>query len=368
MRLLAAASTSTMLALMNLAGPMSVSGVDDNVQPSSTAAGVAATDLGGTWRPMARAPFGGVGVPGGWTGEELIVIDPEGKRQAAAYDPSADAWQTIARPSWKVGAYTPAHWTGTELVFVESRHGTERGFAAYDPATDSWRVTAPGPIGDITASAEADGVIVAASGGDLAAAVYDPVVDTWTALLPVPAEPADAMPVGHTLVLFATDAGVYALSAPPGADATFSIARLDPATGTWSESSSGPISALAGIPLWTGEAFVFRSYPLSPNDPGDGHARDGRYDPTTDMWTVETNDCGIDTSDAVWTGSLILAATDGLAFDPAADECYTLPAPPRVHRSRPLRVWTGTELLEFSGNTGEESPAKRDGIVYRPPA
>jgi hypothetical protein len=317
---------------------------------------------------MARAPFGAIGAPGGWTGSELVAVDPERKRQAAAYDPRADTWRRIARAPWRVGAYTPAHWTGSELVFIESRHGTERGFAAYDPALDSWRVTAPAPIADVTASAGADGVIVAASGDDLSAASYDPVTDAWTPLPAVPAEPADVMPVGHTLVLLATDAGVYALTAPPGPDTTFSIARLDLATGTWSSPSSGPISALAGIPVWTGETFVFRSYPLAPNHPGDGQARDGRYDPAADAWTVETNACGLDTTAAVWTGSLILDVPTRLAYDPATDDCFAIPAPPRAERSRPLRVWTGSELLEFSGNTGEESRPKRDGITYRPPA
>ncbi|MGI8794625.1 MAG: hypothetical protein ACR2H3_15875 [Acidimicrobiales bacterium] len=358
-----------MLALTILAGSMSVTGAENAASPpASPAVTSGSADLGGIWRRMAQGPFGDIGVPGGWTGSELVVVDPEGKRRAAAYDPLGDAWREVARPPRKVWPYTPAHWTGNELVFIEARNGTERGFIAYDPSTDSWRVTAPAPLANVSASTVADGVIVAASGSDLSVAAYDPLTDTWTELPAVPAEPADAMPVGHTLVLIAIDEGVYALSAPPGTDGTFSIARLDLSSGTWTALSTGPISALAGIPVWTGESFVFRSYPLAPNDPGDGNARDGRYDPAADAWTVERNACGLDTTAAAWTGALILAVPDGLAYDPATETCYTLPAPPRAERSRALRVWTGTELLEFSGNTGEESPAKRDGVVYRPPA
>jgi hypothetical protein len=326
-----------------------------------------ATVLGGAWRRMARAPFGAVGAPGGWTGSELIVVDPQQKRRAAAYDPATDTWRAIARPPWKVGTYSPAYWTGSELVFVERRGADGRGLAVYDPAADSWRTTAPAPMGSIDGSVWADGVIVVASGGDLATAAYDPATDTWSGLPPIPIE-ADplAMPgMEHAFALYWTGEEVFALTSPhTDPEGTFTVTPLDLTTDTWGEPSIGPLSFLAGVPVWTGEEFVFASYG---SDVRWG-PRDGRYDPATDTWTVMAHACDLDTSAAVWTGSLILDVPVGLAYDPATGRCHQLPPPPRRERSRPLRVWTGTEVLEFSGNTGEESPAKRDGIVYRPPS
>ena len=326
-----------------------------------------ATALGGSWRRMARAPFGAVGVPGGWTGSELIVIDPDQKRRAAAYDPATDTWRAIARPPWRVGAYSPAYWTGSELVFVERRGADGRGLAAYDPAADSWRTTAPPPLGSIDGSVWADGVIVVASGGDLATAAYDPASDAWTELSPIPIEvdPLATPGMERAVALYWTGEEVFALTSPNiDPEGTFTFTPLDPTTGTWGEPSVGPLSFLAGVPVWTGEEFVFVSYSAAHG----GRERDGRYDPATDTWTVMEHPCDLDTSAAVWTGSLILDVPVGRAYDPASGQCATIPDPPRAERSRPLRVWTGTELLEFSGNTGEESPAKRDGITYRPPA
>ena len=325
-------------------------------------------ELGGTWRPMTPGPFGAVGVPGGWTGSELIVVDPDQERRAAAYDPDNDTWRAIAQPPWRVGAYSRAYWTGSELIFVERRGADGRGLAVYDPAADSWRTTAPAPRGSIDGSVWADGVIVVASGSDLATASYDPATDAWTELPPIPIE-ADplAMPgMEQAVALYWTGEEVFALTSPhTDPEGTFTVTPLDLTTDTWGEPSIGPLSFLAGVPVWTGEEFVFASYLSSDVRWG---PRDGRYDPATGTWTVTAHACDLDTSAAVWTGSLILDVPVGRAYDPASGQCYTLPAPPRPERSRPLRIWTGTELLAYSGNTGEESRAKRDGIAYQPPA
>ena len=52
-----------------------------------------------------------------------------------------------------------------------------------------------------------------------------------------------------------------------------------------------------------------------PDDPSglrDEPPRDGHYDPANDIWTVTANRCGLDTSDAVWTGALVLDARSPL--------------------------------------------------------
>ena len=67
---------------------------------AQTAPAAEVAELGGAWRKTARGPFGAVDMPGGWTGTELVVVDPEQKRRAAAYYPALDSWRTIARPPW----------------------------------------------------------------------------------------------------------------------------------------------------------------------------------------------------------------------------------------------------------------------------
>ncbi len=162
-----------------------------------------------------RAPFGATGMPGGWTGTEVVVVDPRQKRRAAAYYPSIDTWRTIARPPRKVAAGSPAYWTGTELVFVQPRGSGQRGLAAYDPITDKWRTTAPSPMNTIAASTWAAGVLVASSQSGLAAASYDPATDEWTDLPPVPPVegPADGA-TRRVLSLHWTGDEVFALTAP----------------------------------------------------------------------------------------------------------------------------------------------------------
>ena len=67
------------------------------------------TDLGGAWRRMARAPFGAVGVPGGWTGEELIVVDPRAEATSRRLRPG-DRYVACDRPSAMAGrSLQPGH-------------------------------------------------------------------------------------------------------------------------------------------------------------------------------------------------------------------------------------------------------------------
>jgi hypothetical protein len=373
---LASTGTATLLALAMLSGLAYAA--DDPSPPASPSAPPEAQaspasepqGLGGNWRRMARGPFGAVGVPGGWTGLELIVVDPEQKRRAAAWDPVTDTWRTIARPPWKVRPNSSTYWTGTELVFVEERKAGTRGLAAYDPVTDKWRTSSPAPFADIAASVWADGVIVAGSGSDDSFATYDPVTDAWTDLPPMPGvEGSTSIPVSYPSSLYWTGDEVFALTATStDTEATLTFTPLDLAEGSWGAPSTGPLSSFSGHPLWTGESFVFLSGPDDPDGSGDEPPRDGHYDPANDAWAVTDNRCGLDTSDAVWTDTLILDAPVRLAYDPASDQCYTLPPRPSAERSQTLRLWTGREVLEWSGTTGEDSAVRRDGIAYQPPS
>ena len=291
------------------------------------------------------------------------MVDPDQKRRAATYNPGLDVWDEAARPPWRLSSGGRAHWTGTELVFVEPRGAARRGLAAYDPLADDWRTIAPSPINEVVSSAWAgDALVVISAVGRTAA--YVPAADTWTELPPLPLpEPTLDDQAHRAISLHSTGEGVVALT---GADHIAST-PLDLDEAEWGQASVGPLPLTASHPLWTGDAFVFLTAP----DPDPAAVElealpgDARYQPEDQSWTVIENPCGIDTSDAVWADPLILSVGQGQAYDPATDQCYTLPVSPWAERAGALRIWTGHELLELSGTTDGKQPG-RGGIAYDP--
>lgn len=356
----------TLLALSVSVAPASA---QEEAPPSPSASPTAelpaleVAELGGGWRRTPAGPFGAIDLPGGWTGTEVVVVDPDQKRRAASYNPGLDLWDQAARPPWRLSTGARAHWTGTELVFVEPRGAARRGLAAYDPLADGWRTTAPSPINEVVSSAWAgDALVVISAMGRTA--TYDPATDTWTELPPLPlAESTLDDQTPPAISLHSTGEGVLALT---GGDQV-AFTPLDRDDAEWGQASVGPLSLTAAHPLWTGEAFVF----LTAADADQAEAAleslpgGARYQPEDQGWTVIENPCGIDTSDAFWADPLILAVGQGQAYDPAADQCYTLPASPWAERAGALRIWTGHELLELSGTTDGKQPG-RGGIAYDP--
>ena len=341
-----------------LTAPQATLGADPTVAPEPAPSAPAAvstrgerpTDVSGTWRRVANAPFASERPSGGWTGTEAIVVAQGQQRPAAAYDPASELWRRIARPPRPIASGTHAEWTGSELLFVEQDAGSGDGLLAYDPAADSWRATAPAPVTDLSSAAMVGAKLVAlASDGSVAS--YDPAVDAWTAL----------PPLGPAVLLAAGDE-VLALTG----DVTLAVRRLDVLANSWSGPSAGPLAASSARPVWAGDALLFLSRPLDPAVDDMGLPRDGRYDPATDTWSLIDNPCGLDTSEAVWTGALILSMGQRLAFDPASETCQDVPPPPWPSRKRSLRIWTGEEAIEWSGRTGRQGQARRDGIAYRP--
>jgi hypothetical protein len=105
----------------------------------------------GAVRAIPAAPIGARSAPTGvWTGRELIVCCGFGSadgssadtRSAAAWDPAAGTWRTLARPPASVARSFPASvWTGNVMVVV----ATGPAAATYDPATDRWVEIQPPP-------------------------------------------------------------------------------------------------------------------------------------------------------------------------------------------------------------------------------
>jgi hypothetical protein len=123
--------------------------------------GAAYNPATGRWRQLAPSPLSRrTWTIQAWTGRQLLVVggscgpDPFNRcRDAAAYDPAADAWTPV--PGLAGGAAWPdgaGAWTGSELVVWSATGDRDlRSLAntvsAYDPAGRRWRRLPPAPIG-----------------------------------------------------------------------------------------------------------------------------------------------------------------------------------------------------------------------------
>jgi len=157
--------------------------------PGVPATGGVAYDLAAkSSRTVAPSPEG-VGGQGVWTGREIVHIAngddvPDTTLTNAAYDPTADAWRSVAPGPPTNGAgtgFSGSFWTGAE-VLVPHR------LAAYDPTDDSWRAMAdpPAALAGVTLTAVWSGRELIFAGWQETAAAYDPAGDTWRMLPPAP--------------------------------------------------------------------------------------------------------------------------------------------------------------------------------------
>ena len=315
-------------------------------------------ELGGDWRRLAAAPFGAFDLPGGWTGIELVIVDPETRRRAASYLPALDSWSAVARPPRKLLPGSEAHWTGGELLFVEPRGTARHGLTLYDPVADTWRTTSPAPFNEIADSALAGGrIVIAARGGGLA--TYDSELDSWAEL---------STPEGMTVrSLHSTGDAALAL-VTLDTEAALAFVAVDLGTGAWGEPAVGPLGTASAAPLWIGSTFLFLTAPAEPTTTVPTEMApplDGAFDPATGSWTTVDVACHIDTRDGIWAEPLVLDIERSVGLDPATGECSSLPLSPWPERTGALRAWTGNEILDVSGDTGGAKP-RRDGVAYDP--
>ncbi|MFP5308067.1 MAG: hypothetical protein ACLGIR_00635 [Actinomycetes bacterium] len=137
--------------------------------------GAALDPTTGTWRPIADAPIAGRGEHGAvWNGHRMVVFaggsaaagyESEGFLtetfdDAAVYDPTTDAWATIASPGLR-GPVVAAVWTGSEVVTWTNRIGADAGMSAglpgivWDPTTGERRELQEPPFGQHRDTVEA---------------------------------------------------------------------------------------------------------------------------------------------------------------------------------------------------------------------
>lgn len=321
--------------------------------------------LGGTWRKLAPSPLAATSASGAWTGSELVVVDGE-RQEAAAYEPATDSWRRLPPPPVALSPLSPAVWTGTQAIFIDE--GADGGHAtlAFDPATDTWTELADVTVERPWYAVWADGALVVAN-ERLSAARYDPSTDAWVGL---PAIPSDPRVDSGGVSLYWTGNEVLAVVADLVKDGDVqTVASLDPATWTWGEPSTSPLSWLSGVPVWTGQRLVS----LTADSDEDWGEVNATFDPATGTWTSVENPCDLSTDNAIWTGSLILDVHAQRAMDPETGQCYKVPRPPDLLPKSPQRLlsrsveaWTGEELILWSGNPGEELPALPTGVAFRP--
>ena len=345
------------------------------------------------WQSLPEAPIAGrLGASAVWTGTEMIIWGGtarsgkiESGHEGAAYNPATRTWRTIApSPPGMLGGAGVA-WTGDEMVvWASNSPDGPVGGAAYDPATDSWRRLPAGPLGRREGYASAwtgkELIVVGGSLGDTlakpVAAALDPKTGTWrllpalnriTGLLPSPGVVWDGRElfVMGAVCASRTSCSPTFLAYDPATDALRTI-----------DLAKAPIVPEQQLTLigWSGTDVVFTTVGV-PTNVNSGRIVVVRYDPATGSWSKGAfapfpGASGVYQQTA-WLGDRLVAAdgSSGLQiYSLDTDTWQTItPGPsPLNSRSGSAIVWTGTELIAWSGTVYERyNPTPADGASLR---
>jgi hypothetical protein len=330
----------------------------------------------GTWTAAATSPLSPRHGPlMRWTGEEVLVIGghseapcppgadceipDDGLRDAAAYDPDADTWRTIAPPPVDMDRDTGAVISQGLLVVG----GPVGAWWSYDPRSDRWeRLPEPSAEGVTTMwhpgsmpgpSAALDGKVYATDGGrDVF--VLDVASRTWTALPPDPLQP-----VLTDTRLFATEEGIVLTGVSYGEAAPDepTLTRADVWDGTsWRRL---PRTGMIGwFYYWTGERILGIEEGGADggevNGWGEYYPHGGALDPATGEWEPIPG-LPADYSDEVARGVRVeagdgpLVATNGRAYDDRTREWTNLGFPDSTVDYEQTATWAGERLVVFGG-------------------
>jgi hypothetical protein len=361
--------------------------------PTSTTASTTTTELVTLkigWKRLPAAPISGrIGEGVVWTGHEMIVWGgvsspgitgfPSPVADGAAYSPAGNSWRTIApAPSGVLGVVGPAAaWTGKIAVFWagNSPDGPAAG-ALYHPETDKWRRLPDGPLGPRENYASVwtgkELLVIGGNRGDAhadpVAAAINPRTRSWR-LLPglnrlFGLMPSGAVWTGREVFV----AGSLALCPELGS----ACARRRPIFLLYDPSSDKAREVdVTGVPFerhrlssltpvgWTGKAVVFSTQ----NDSSAGIVY---YRPATGDWrTGAAAPCRA--------GGQIAWVGDGLAipcgetrvqtYDTASDTWQILSPgrSPFNTRFASAIVWTGTDLVVWGGMVSRPGNPTPDG-------
>jgi N-acetylneuraminic acid mutarotase len=337
--------------------------------PAIALAGSSSGRVPGTWRMLAPQPYA---LPYGghvWTGKQLIVFGRKPVTRATynpsvnaalAYDPSKNAWRTLAPPAdagIDLGCCKVV-WTGGRML-VPSRK------LSYDPQSGSWRrIKAALPEGIVVwTGREAIGWGGGCCGDATAdGAAYSLATNATRALPRSPLAPSQD-PIGawdgHRLLLFV---GGYDPEGKPYPARLARGAAYDPSTNGWRRIAPVPVAGprVGAGAVWTGKTLVVAG--AGPN------ARSTvSYDPRTSTWRrLASMPAGRPGADVLWTGSRVVVwdgTHAGLSYDPAANQWATLARPPL--RAAQSVAWTGHSLIAFGGIIGSTAATGNQQVWLR---
>lgn len=319
------------------------------LEPRTAGGEAGATD---DWREIARSPFGAHLPAYGWAREKLVVVNVRSGR-SASYDPATDSWTEHDRAPDRYDPFVAWVWTGSELLVLPDRVADP---AAFDPATESWRTLSPMPS-DIYFDAEhavwTGEMVVVAGGSPPQAAAYDPVDDTWARL--------PRLPSGH-YVIGLNWTGSHVLAETQLFDGqSIDVAQLEPGSQAWVPGAPGPVKPGVGPGLWMGDALVY----LRGDDEVAGSESNAAYDPDPDEWRPVERACDVDTIQGLAAGRLIVDHSGRRAMDVDTGECYRYPKPPHRLYGGGAKVWTGSEVIYWSGIGSLIDPPERKGLALR---
>ena len=191
-----------------------------------------------------------------------------------------------------------------------------------------------------------------------------------TALAPVSAYTA-ALTTGMT------DLAGNALAAPYQWNFTTELAQ---GLGTWAPTSltGVPFARYGHAAVWTGSEMIVAGGWAWDSNAGyfDYTGQSGRYNPTTETWTLASGAPGALYQKAIWSGSRMLvfggyntgsAVTGGAQFDPLSNSWAALNTVNQPSaRFDHTAVWTGNEMIVWGGRNGYGGTVYGNGARYNP--
>ena len=360
---------------------------------------------------------------GVWTGREAFFLGTIGytqqqgcpdpycsRNEAAAYDPAANTWRTLASPYPKQDRdQLFSAWTGTEWILLGNywKSATDVGMDGrrYDPTTDTWTKIPKVPAPYLRDSAVAwspttqemivfggvrlkDGVTTPVNGDSYEATnetwAWSPATNLWRSVADSPLSPRYASHAawdGRHLVF------AWGQEYPGRVEERYSIpgtAMYEPVTDTWTmlpEPAVDHRMTFANLTIGVAAGAFWGGHPATGD--GDFHLtlHDGAaWDRMAGAWQTIT-DPGLPgtyrSGHATWSahGKLYVSAglsiketgpdelpLDGAAWDFATATWQPLPPAP-AGRAFGRTVWTGCDAIIFGGGYPTENTG---GMIFRP--
>jgi len=314
-----------------------------------------------------------------WTGQEMIVWGG-GTGTGGRYNPSTDTWTPTSTGATHLeGRFRhSAVWTGAEMIVWGGAdgHTLPASGGRYDPATDAWTLMFGGGPAMQNPKVVWTGSEMIVWGGDYGAnsgARYNPTMDTW--LVTSTGANVPESRVGYTVVWTGSEMIVWGGVSDYWNTYINTGGRYDPTTDTWAPTSTGanvPEGMWGHSAVWTGEEMIVWGGSFNA-DSWVFYVTGGRYNPSTDTWTPTSAGANVPEArwghSAVWTGEEMIV-WGGFSFDangnsfpydtggrynPSTEIWSVVPAGPDGVGGPALwnggaALWTGREMILWSGS------------------